>query len=134
MRTLFITLPSPLEFRNLFGFPGCVFDILKRAVEDSSRLRVVVLVNTKDYERYRAELGDVWNERIIMEPVLLNYRRTLLQRLYLFFSSYLLYTKTTEILATMGMRPGEPPAGGKRWLNPIKRLIAATFGRSRFVR
>ncbi|MDP3661327.1 MAG: hypothetical protein Q8R17_00505, partial [bacterium] len=111
MKTLFITLPSPLEFRSLFGFPGCVFDELKAAARADESLRVVVLVNQKDFEKYRAELGAVWNERVVMEPILLNYRRTLLQRLYLFFSSYLLYTKTTEILATMGMRPGEPPAG-----------------------
>lgn len=134
MKTLFITLPSPLEFRNLFGFPDCVFDRLKRAAAGNPALRIVVLVNQKDYVKYRAELGDVWNERVIMEPVLLNYRRNFRQRLYLFFSSYLLYTKTTEILATMGMRPGEPPAGGMRWLNPLKKLLAATLGRSLFVR
>ena len=134
MKTIFITLSSPLEYRNLFAFPGCVFDELKRAAADDSSLRIIVLVNQKDLEKYRAELAGSWNEQVVMESVLLNYRRNFRQRLYLFFSSYLLYTKTTEILATMGMRPGEPPAGGKRWLNPLKKLLARTLGRSRFVR
>jgi hypothetical protein len=134
MKTIFITLPSPLEYRNLFGFPECVFDVLRNEASKNPSLRIVVLVNKKDFEKYRADLGNVWNDRIIMEPLLLNYKRNLAQRFYLFFSSYLLYTKTTEILATMGMRPGEPPAGGKRWLNPIKQLLANTLGRSRFVR
>jgi len=134
MKTIFITLPSPLEFRNLFEFPGCVFDLLREQVAKNPKLRIVVLVNKKDFEKYRADIGNVWNEKVIMEPILLNYKRNLIQRMYLFFSSYLLYTKTTEILATMGMRPGEPPAGGKRWLNPVKKLLAWTLGRSRFVR
>jgi hypothetical protein len=34
----------------------------------------------------------------------------------------------------MGMRPGEPPAGGNRFMSPVKWLIANSFGRSRFVR
>lgn len=134
MKTIFITLSSPLEFRNLFAFPGCVFDELKKAAVANPMLRIVALANQKDFEKYGTVLSGSWNDRVVLEGVTINYNRSHAQRLFLFFSSYLLYTKTTEILATMGMRPGEPPAGGKRWLNPIKRILAATLGRFRFVR
>jgi len=74
------------------------------------------------------------SERVTVEPIEISYERTLVQKLFRFFYSYLLYTNTTKILATMGMRPDEPPAGGNRFLAPVKWLLANTFGRSIFIR
>ena len=41
---------------------------------------------------------------------------------------------TTWIMATIGTRPDEPPAGGRWYLAPLKSFIANTFGRFRFVK
>jgi len=45
----------------------------------------------------------------------------------------LIYSNTTRLLATMGTRPDEMPAGS-RYLAPIKIFIASTFGKSKFIK
>ncbi len=134
MKTLFMTVPSAAARRYLFFFPNCVGDQLQKITAARSDLRIVFLVLKKDYERYKTFLTRFPSSRVIIEPVSLSFKRTLFQKLMRFFYSYLLYTNTTRILATMGMRPGEPPAGGNRFAAPLKWLIANSFGRLRFVR
>lgn len=134
VKTLFVTVPSPAARRYLFFFPNCVGEQLQKIAASRTDLRVVFLVLKKDYERYKTFLTKFPLGRIVVEPVSLSFQKTLFQKLAHFFYSYLLYTNTTRILATMGMRPGEPPAGGNRFMAPVKWLIANSFGRSRFVR
>jgi hypothetical protein len=55
------------------------------------------------------------------------------QQAFAFFYYALVYTGTTKTLATMAMRPGEAPGGGRRWLAPVKWAIARTFGSVRFL-
>lgn len=132
-KTLFITLSSALVVRNLFVFPGSVWHRL-RGLARGGRVKVVVLVNKKDYSKYLKLFMNPLPENCVMAPVEVNYRLSLIQKIYKFFHSYLLYTNTTKILATMGMRPGEPPAGGNLYFAPLKWFIANTLGRSKFIR
>lgn len=134
IKTLFMTVPSPAARRYLFFFPGCVGEQLQKIAQTRTDLRIVFLVLKKDYARYKTFLTKFPSERVMVEPVSLSFQKTFFQKLVHFFYSYLLYTNTTRILATMGMRPGEPPAGGNRFMAPVKWLIANSFGRSRFVR
>lgn len=134
MKTLFVTVPSAAARRYLFFFPNCVGDQLQKIARERANLRVVFLVLKKDYERYKPFLTRFPSAQVTVEPIALTFHKSFFQKCIRFFYSYLLYTNTTRILATMGMRPGEPPAGGNRFAAPLKWLIANTFGRSRFVR
>lgn len=133
-KTIFFTISSPLVYRNLFFFPGSVFDKLKKIVFRNKDLRFVFLTPKKDYEKYKNFLRENLGENFILEGVKVSTPKNFLEKLFYFFYSYFIYTGTTRTLATLGMRPDEPPAGGKRWLAPAKILISKTFGKSEFLR
>lgn len=134
MKTTFFTISSPLVYRNLFFFPGSVFDKLKKLVLENKDLRFIFLVQKKDFEKYQNFFGANLGENFILEAVKVSAPQNFLQKLFYFFYSYFIYTGTTRTLATLGVRPDEPPAGGKMWLAPIKILISKTFGKSEFLR
>lgn len=135
-KTLFITMTSNMVFRNLFFFPGSVFDRLVQTLKSRQDLRLVVILNKKDLEKYSTFFKDALGERCIMVPSAMPYPKTILEKAFNFFYSYFIYTGTTKTLATVGMRLDEPPAGGyfKKYLAPVKIGIAKTFGRSRMMR
>ncbi len=134
MKTFFFTISSPLVYRNLFFFPGSVFDKLKKLVFLDKNLRFVFLVQKKDLEKYRNFFGSNLGENFVLEAVKVSAPKNFVQKLFYFFYSYFIYTGTTRTLATLGVRPDEPPAGGKRWLAPVKIFIAKTFGKIGFLR
>lgn len=134
LKTIFFTVSSPLVYRNLFFFPGSVFDKLKKLVSENKNLRFVFLVHKKDHEKYANFLKDVLGENFLIESVKVSAPNNFLEKFFYFFYSYFIYTGTTRTLATLGVRPDEPPAGGKRWLAPIKIFISKTFGKSNFLR
>lgn len=135
-KTIFISISSGGAYRNLFLFPGSFFTQLKQFLRDNRGYRAVILVPERDHKKYLDLFKDGYNELFFVEPVAVMLSKGMLQRFFYFFYSYLLYTQTTMVLATMGTRPDEPPAGGrgKRLLVPIKWLIARTLGRSDFIR
>lgn len=133
-KTVFFTISSPLVYRNLFFFPGSVFDKLKKLVSERSDLRFVFLVQKKDYEKYKNFLHDYLGKNFLIEYVKVYAPQSFLEKFFYFFYSYFVYTGTTRTLATLGVRPDEPPAGGNRWLAPVKIFIAGTFGKSEFLR
>ena len=133
-KTVFFTISSPLVYRNLFFFPGSVFDKLKKIVSERNNLRFVFLVQKKDVEKYTNFLKADLGENFLVEGVKVSSPRGFLEKLFYFFYSYFIYTGTTRTLATLGVRPDEPPAGGKRWLAPIKILIAHTAGKSTWLK
>ena len=134
LKTIFITLSSPNVYRNLFFFPESVFFKLKAAVLQDPALRVVIVAPKKDFQKYTAALGMHLGDRLVLEAAPPVTVQNFLQKLFYFFYSYLIYTGTTRTLATLGVRPDEPPAGGKRYLAPVKILIAHTFGKISWVK
>ncbi|MFA6536514.1 MAG: CDP-glycerol glycerophosphotransferase family protein [Candidatus Paceibacterota bacterium] len=134
--TILISIASSAAFRNLFLFPGSFLDYLKQAMR-SGDLSVVFVV-TKQYDaKYReflnqalAEVKDYWTIEVIKVPT----PRGFLQRFFYFCYSYLIFTGTTMIMATIGTRPDEPPAGGRGYLSPIKGFISLSLGKSAYVK
>ncbi len=127
--TIFIAVSSSAVFRNLFFFPDSFFDRLKKHLREHKELRVVFLMPPQFREKY----GPFFNveglgDRMTFEVVGVPTKKTFLQKVFYFFYSYLIFTGTTKIMATMGTRPDEPPAGGKWYLAPIKIAIARTLG------
>lgn len=134
MKTVIVSLSSQAVFRNLFFFPGSFF---KRAVvmlEADHDQRLVIVVPSRLREKYMPFIGPLLHERLLFIPVEVVLKKTIVQKLFVFFFSYLIYTGTTKIMATLGTRPDEPPAGGNRYLAPLKIAIARTFGRSRMLK
>ncbi len=130
MRTFFFSFSSPTVFKNLFFFPGSLYDRIKTELGRDPSLRVVFLFPEREYEKFLPFFEADLSDQIICEKVALP-PFSLAQKLFLGFSSYLIYTGTTWVLAQTGTRPDDPPGFGVRALAPLKRALAATFGSSR---
>lgn len=134
MKTIIMSLSTQAVFRNLFFFPRSFFDRLHEFLEREKNYCVVILVPSRMREKYVPIIGNKLHDRLILEAVDISLSKTIVQKLFLFFYSYLIYTGTTKLMATMGTRPDEPPAGGNWYLAPVKLLISRTFGRSNWIK
>ncbi len=127
MQHIFLTLSNRAVYRNFFFFPKSFFYTLCKTAKDKN-FKVIVLVEAKDVPKYREQIKSEIGLHCDIEGVEVTIPVTRLGKLFYFFYSYLIYTDTTKLLATFGTRPDEPPAGGKRYLQPLKWLISRTFG------
>ncbi len=133
IKTIFTPLYSLPVFRNLFLFPGCFFDQVCELVQTGAPHRFVFIVPQKSFQKYAPIFSGKLSDRIILESIPDPEKIGTLGKMFRFFYSYLIYTSTTKLLATMGTRPDEMPPGS-RHLWPFKTFIANTFGRSRFIK
>ena len=134
MKTILIPIATNVAYRNLFFYENSFFDQLKKYAASHPDFFFVVLLTPKDYNKRDKFLGEGYGKYFEVEQIPAERSSGPIQKLFYFFYSYLLYTRTTAILATMGTRPGEPPAGGRRLLAPLKWLISRTFGKSDRIR
>ncbi len=132
--TIIFSIASPVVFRNLFFFPKSVYARMREIMPHRPDLSVVFVLPEAHRHKYPEFLRECREAGFAVEFVSAPLAEGLLQRLFYFFYSYLVYTGTTRIMATIGTRPDEPPAGGRWYLAPLKRLIASAFGRFRFVK
>lgn len=138
MKTIVITLSSHPVFKNLFFFPGSFWEKLcETLAEDREKqLRAVVVMPARYKEKYGMRFKEAlrrFPEQVFIEYVAIPLPSGIAARLFRFFYSYLIYTSTTRLLATMGTRPDEMPAGSRR-LAFVKAAIASTFGKSSFIK
>ena len=133
-KTILMSLSSQAVFRNLFFFPESFFDRLHAFLEKEKDWRVVILVPDRTLDKYLPLLKDRLHDRLFLEPVRPLPKKNKMQLAFTFFYSYLIYTDTTKLMATMGARPDEPPAGGNWFLAPVKWTIARTFGTLPFIK
>lgn len=136
-KTIVISVSSPASFRNLFFFPGSMFDRLGERLERDPALAVVIVMSSharQKYDFFFAAHERRYGERVRVEILDVPLAKTFGQKLFYFFYSYLVYTGTTRIMATLGTRPDEPPAGGRWFLAPLKILIARTIGKVKWVK
>ncbi len=137
MKTIFISLSSTGAYRNLFFFPQSVFAQLTERLRTDSHMRAVVIMPAPFRDKYAPFLtanGGLQDRLIVEIAVDVSAKKNFLQQMFYFFSSYLIFTGTTKIMATMGARPDEPPAGGRWYLAPLKSAIARTLGRSVWIK
>lgn len=97
----------------------------------NENLRIVILTNN-GLDRY-FEKNPI-NRFVSVEYIHEHVSEGFLQKLFHFFYAYLIFTGTTEVLATVGARADITPAGGNRHMAFFKRVIARTFGRSRWIK
>ena len=137
MNTFIITLSSQPVFKNFFLFPGSFWEKLGAlcAADKEKSFRAVLVMPDYYKEKYGpwcASMIRRFPEQIFIDYVSVPAPQGIVARLFRFFYSYLIYTSTTRLLATMGTRPDEMFAGS-RYLAPMKAAIAETFGRSSFI-
>lgn len=102
-------------------------------LRESGKSKIVILAAPSIAKvlknEYPARLKDIEVE--VAQSVM---PRTFPERLFYFFYSYLIFTETTKMLATYGVRVDAPPAGGNRYLFFIKSLVANTLGRFNWIK
>lgn len=127
MKTVFISISTPILIRNFLLLPGGLLERLKAQPE----VRVVLVVVKSAAEIVEKDFAD---RNVIIEPVPVKWQRTWLETLGTFFISYLNLTELAWLEATMGVRIDARVSSGKKYLLPLKQALATTFGRSRWVR
>lgn len=136
MKTIFFSFSAEPVWKNLFFFEGSVFDKLAAWTREDPDVRIIFVMPDGYVEKFGSQIRDRLHERCSIQGISSVKKQPFFQRAFRFFYSYFIYTGTTRIMATIGIRPDEPPAGGpfKKYLGPVKWLISRTFGRSRFMR
>ena len=118
-------------------FPGSFFDKIITALENDKNLRVVFVAREKDKVRYGVHLMprvSHLKDQVILETVPYSESYTHIQKIFMFFYSYFIYTGTTRMLATIGMRAEDAPGSARKSLGALKFLISRTFGRSKLIK
>lgn len=127
MKTLFVDLFSIASVPNLI-LPGGVIEQLA----NNKLVRSVLLI--PDNPDFVSMMAPFNRPNVYIEKITKLFPQTFLQKTFIFFYSYLMFTSTTRLLATFGARADSPPAGGNRHLAPVKSFIANTFGRSKWIK
>jgi len=136
MKTIFFSLSFENVYKNLFFFSGSAFFRLGEALKGRDDVQIVFLLPASYEESFRPFIEEKFGANRKIELIHYPYakKRSFFQKLFYFFYAHFIFTGTTFMLTTMGMRPGEPPGGGRIYLMPLKFLIANTFGRLKFMR
>lgn len=136
MKTILFSFSAEPVWKTLFFFGGSVFERLALWTRQNPEIRVIFVMPTGYVGKYGERFQERLHERCSIEGLSFVKKQTFLERAFRFFYSYFIYTGTTRIMATIGIRPDEPPAGGrfKKYLGPVKWFISKTFGRSNFMR
>ncbi len=128
MKTIFISLSSPTILRNFFLVPDGVFDKLK-----NSKIKIVLLAQS-------AACGQISKKfsggNIFIEPIKLQWKMTIPQRIYNFFSTYLIFTGSLRLFSSLGVRNDIPAAGGRlgQLMYPLKAAVSRTLGKSLWIK
>jgi hypothetical protein len=137
-KTILITFSVHNVFRNLFLFPGGFFEQLKAELPKHKDLQIVFLLRereaTKGHDEYERLLKTMSANQVTIVYADAPGRTTLIRKVFRFFYAYLVFTNTTKILVTIGMRPEEPPAASNKLLTPLRWFIARVLGKSELVR
>ena len=133
MKTIIFSVASKFIMRNFFFVPDGVFDLLQR----EKNLRIVLIMSEALYKKYESFLKGNSAPNIFIEKVQTPYHmigENILQKLFIFFYSYLVFTPTTRLLASKGARADIAVAGGKRRLFFLKWLNYQIFGHIKFLK
>ena len=126
-KTIFISITTPIVIRNFMMIPGSVFEQLKK----NNDIRIVLCTPSKTYEQIKNDFED---DGVVVEPIEVSFKKSFIQSVGIFFTTYLNFTDLQRLEATMGVRIDIPISGGKRFLNPLKEFISKTAGKITWIR
>lgn len=73
-------------------------------------------------------------KNFVIEEFEENHKKNFLQRVFYFFYSYLIFTDTTKLVSSYGVRADKPRSIFKYWNYPFKLFIARVLGRSDLIK
>lgn len=126
MKTIFVSISNPVVFRNFALFPDSVIEQISR----DKNYRMVLLMRKNLFPKFVEENKD----RFVIEEFVESQKKSTLQKIFYFFYSYLIFTDTTMLVSSYGVRADRPRPLYKYWNFPFKLLLANTFGRSRWIK
>jgi len=125
MKTILLSISNPAIYRNFGLFPNAVLEQLSR----EANVFLVVVVKKGLTFGIKPIPG-----RLVIEEVEEEMRRTLLQQAFTFFYSYLIFTNTTKLVSSYGVRSDKPRPLFRYYNYPLKLFIASTFGKWTWMR
>lgn len=128
MKTIFVSLSSKIFARTYALIPDSVVDLLGK----NKDLRIVLLspkslVTASLQEKFTAP-----NFLIIEYPE--RPHKNILQRAFHFFYSFLIFTPTTKLVSSYGVRADRPRPLWRYWNHPFKWFIANVLGKSDWIK
>ena len=128
MKTIFISIPNAIAHRNYALFERSVLDLLAC----DKNIRTVVLsrrgVLPELLEKFRQR------ENVVVEEYDESQKKNFIQRAFIFFYSYLIFTPTTKLVSSYGVRSDRPRPLMRFWNYPIKLFIANVLGESEYIK
>src|SRR3989338_7784872 len=126
MKTMFVSISNPPVYRNFALFPNSVVE----QISNDKNYRMVLLVRKNLFPKFVEE----HKSKFVIEEFEESQKRTLIQKLFYFFYSYLIFTDTTMLVSSYGVRADKPRPLYKYWNFPFKLLLANTLGKSKWVK
>jgi hypothetical protein len=127
-KTILISLGKYVEARIY----ALIHDSIVDRLTQDQNLRIVLVTPDAEIEsnlREKFENGNVIIERYSEQP-----RQNVFQRAFHFFYSYLIYTPTTRLVSSYGVRADKPRPLWRYWNYPFKWIIANSFGKSKWIK
>ena len=128
MKTIFISIPNAIAHRNYALFERSVLDLLAC----DKNIRTVVLsrrgILPELLEKFR------YSENVVVEEYDESQKKNFIQRVFIFFYSYLIFTPTTKLVSSYGVRSDRPRPLVRFWNYPIKLFIANVLGKSGYIK
>lgn len=132
-KTIFFSVASKFIMRNFFFVENGVFDILKK----DNNLKIVLLMSPALYEKYKSFFDKYLTQNVVIEKIETTYHmigENILQHIFIFFYSYLIFTPTTRLLASKGARADITVSKGIQYLYFLKWLNYQVFGHIHFLK
>jgi len=126
VKTIFFSVSNAVIFRNLASFQGSVLDLLAH----EENIKTIVLV--RKGQKLPFEFGA--HPNILIEEIDENIKRNIIQNAFYFFFSFLIFTDTTKLVSSYGVRADKPRPLWRFWNYPLKIFISKTFGKSEWVK
>lgn len=126
MKTIFVSISNPVVFRNFALFPDSVVE----QIAGGENYRIVLLIKKNLANGFVEKNKD----KFIIEEFDENLKKNFIQKLFYFFYSYLIFTDTTMLVSSYGVRADKPRPLYKYWNFPFKIFLANTFGKSRWIK
>lgn len=132
-KTIFFSIASKFIMRNFFFVEGGVFDILKK----DKNLKIILLMSDALYKKNEDFFKKNSSPNVVIETIETTYHmvgENLLQKLFIFFYSYLVFTPTTRLLASKGARADISVSKYAHYLYFLKWLNYQIFGHLFFIK
>lgn len=131
MKTIFFIINGKVDIKDLFTTEKGVFNVLCQKPD----IRIVLLMPKGKYERHKHRLEHYTKlPNVTIEFINAYVPQGFVQKSFVFFSKYLIFTSTMHVLATKGVRTDVTLPKGRYYSYGVKILIHKLFGRSKWIK